>query len=221
MRIKPSLWTTAAIIYFDRLLAFIVPLFVLKVLHNPVAYTAVEYIISMSVIVATFVDLGIRNYILYQYRGVQDKARTTNLALGSYFCIALLQVVAIVVACAYVRWHAAGDAADAAAGLTAAALLRGSALSATAIAYQLAILYGRPALASLPSLVQWLLVLIALLAWPASSGQGVAYALIVPSLPLMLAATLLSARALSSVGLRDSMRQVGRSEEHTSELQSQ
>lgn len=198
---------TAAITYVDRLLAFVVPLYVLKVLHNSDSYNAIEYVISFSVIVSTFVDLGIRNYILFQYRETKDKAQTTTLTLSGYFCAAVLQLGVITTAYMYVSHFDSSATADQS-GLIVAALLRAGGLSATAIAYQLAILHGRPALASLPSLLQWLFVLATLNWMHASDAHALAYALIVPSLPLMAAGLILSSRALALTGIRAAMQQV-------------
>lgn len=201
------MWTTAAITYADRLLAFAVPLLVLKGLHDATAYTAVEYIISLSVMVATFGDLGIRNYILYQYRQSGDKATTTRLTLAGYCCTLLLQGLAIAVAALAISQG--DEASDSSAGpLALAALLRAGALGTTAMAYQLAVLHDRPALASLPSLCQWLAVGAAMLAWPAQASSSLYLAVVVPCLPLMAAGMLFAFRALRQVGLPSAMRQV-------------
>ncbi|WP_458232750.1 hypothetical protein [Roseateles sp. P5_E8] len=202
------MWTTAAITYADRLLAFVVPIFVLKGLHDATAYTAIEYIIGLSVMVATFGDMGVRNYILYQYRQSGDRATTARLTLAGYSCVLMLQLLAIA-ALALVLSLAGDMSSPAGSGpLVVAALLRAGALGTTAMAYQLAVLHDRPALASLPSLCQWLAVLFALLAWPADASASLGLAVVVPCLPLMLAGLLFAVRALRAVGFAAAVRQV-------------
>ena len=209
MSLRSSRWLlTAAITYADRLLAFAVPFFVLKGLHDETAYTAVEYIISVSVMVTTFGDLGIRNYILYQYRQSGDKVDTTRRTLAGYCCVLVFQGVLIGAAALIVAQHG-GWASVSTGPLVLAALLRAGALGTTAMAYQLAVLHDRPALASLPSLCQWLVVLAALMLWPVRESSTLGLAIAVPSLPFMLVGLVFAVRALRDVGFGKAVRQVG------------
>lgn len=203
-----SWWLTAAITYADRLLAFVVPFFVLKGLHDETAYTTIEYIISISVMIATFGDLGIRNYILFQYRQSGDKAATTRLTLAGYSCILVFQGGIIAIAVLAVAFTGSAASVTSAGPLIAAALLRAGALGTTTMAYQLAVLHHRPALASLPSLCQWLAVLAAMLVWPTDASSTLGMTIAVPCLPLMLAGLVFSARALRKVGLHMAVKQV-------------
>ncbi len=193
--------------YLDRLLAFTVPLFVLKGLNNDIAYTAVEYIISLSVMIATFCDLGIRNYVLYHFRQSGDKVETTNLVLAGYFCTVVFQLAAIGGAALFF-WGYGSLAPSVAEALLLAAMLRASALSTTTLVYQLLVLHDRPALASLPSLVQWLLVLVVMLLWPTQYSGTLGLAIAVPCLPIMIAGLWLSTRAMLKVGPLVGARQI-------------
>lgn len=202
-----NMWATAAVIYADRLLAFGVPLFLLKGLHNTTAYTAVEFIISLSVMIVTFGDLGIRNYILYQYRQTRDKSTTTKLSLAGYCCILLLQVI-VIGTVALIIGHDNTITFTDTGPLVIAALIRAGALGATTMAYQLAVLHNRPELASLPSLVQWLMVLAVMIIWPEEYSASLGYAIAVPCLPMMVAGLLFTARALAEIGFFTSLRQI-------------
>lgn len=198
-------WTTAAITYADRLLAFAVPFFLLKGLHDEAAYTAVEYIISLSVMIATVSDLGIRNYIMFQYRQSGDRATTTRLTLAGYCCILIFQTILVAATAMMVGWYDGGTNSE---QLVIAALLRAGALGTTTMAFQLAILHDRPTLASLPSLLQWLAVLVSFLLWPSASSGTLGLAIAAPCLPLMLIGLVYTTRALRQVGLRLAVKQV-------------
>lgn len=199
---------TAAITYADRLLAFLVPLFVLKGLNNEDAYSVVEFIISISVMVATFGDLGVRNYILYQYRKTGNKADTTALTLAGYCCVLLLQCCAIGVTAIVMELFGGAISLASMGTLIVAALLRACALGTTAMAYQLAVLHSRPALASLPSLCQWLAVLAAIFFWPKDASDTLGLAVSVPCVPFILIGLAYTAGALREVSLVQAIRQV-------------
>lgn len=201
-------WLTVAITYADRLLAFAVPFFVLKGLHDEAAYTVVEYIISLSVMVATFGDLGIRNYVLYQYRQSGDKVETTRRTLAGYCCVLMFQLVLIGAAALAVGLIDGAPPPKSTGLLVVAAILRAGALGTTTMAFQLAVLHDRPALAALPSLCQWLAVLAALLCWPRALSDTRGLAVAAPCLPLMLAGLAFTLRALRRVGSHEAIRQI-------------
>lgn len=153
MSTPPRIWLTTVALYADRLAAFVLPLLVLKALGRDDAYAAIEYVISLSIILATFFDAGLRSYVLYSYRltgSVQDTTERTLQAYGPIFLLHLLAVALSGLIC----WLAVSATIEP--NLVALGILRACALSIIGLSTQLLILHGRPALAPLLSLLHWI-----------------------------------------------------------------
>lgn len=58
--------------YFDKGLTFIIPFLILKNFNEDI-YSKLEYLISITLIVSSFLDLGLRTYFFYGFRKEKDK----------------------------------------------------------------------------------------------------------------------------------------------------
>lgn len=82
--------------YIDKGLNFVIPFLILKS-HFTTVYADVEYLISISLLLSSFSDLGLRQYLFYAYRDVKDGNqfcleidRLTYLLVGGYVILSLL-----------------------------------------------------------------------------------------------------------------------------------
>ena len=82
--------------YADRLAAFAMPLLMLRSVGGQEAYVKVEYVIAISVIVATFADVGLRNYVLYHFGRYGDAAQTTLLTARAAVFMFIIQITLLV-----------------------------------------------------------------------------------------------------------------------------
>jgi hypothetical protein len=149
-----TIWLATAASYGDRLAAFVLPMLVLRSNSDPQAYAAVEFVISVSVILATFFDGGLRNFVLFHARESGDPTLTTERTLLGFVPVYALQLAAI--GLGLLPWLTGAGSADGA-GLLAIGVVRGAALSILGLATQLLILHGRPATGTLVSLSGWLI----------------------------------------------------------------
>lgn len=62
----------SALNYFDKGLTFIIPFLILKNFNEGI-YSKLEYLISITLIVSSFLDLGLRTYFFYGFRKENDK----------------------------------------------------------------------------------------------------------------------------------------------------
>lgn len=148
-----TLWLATGVAYADRLAAFVLPMLVLRTGAGQAAYAAVEFVISVSVLLATFFDAGLRNYVLFHARDAGKPSLTTQRTLQAFVPIAaahwsLLLLAALPLAVG----HAVGGEP---AGLLVLGVLRGAALATLGLATQLLILHGRPMAGTLVSLASW------------------------------------------------------------------
>lgn len=139
----------AALSYTDRALAFVLPLLVISYLNRPAAYAEIEYIISLSVVIAGFADLGLRSYLLFAYR--QNGQQVVDLAYGALYLLLLLQFLLIFAALGIYwlgGWH------NALLGCLTAC--RVAALTLFGVVGQILILRDRPVMSASLSLACWL-----------------------------------------------------------------
>ena len=68
MFLRKKLVTYTILNVFDKVLGLITPFLVLFLFDSVDKFNELEYILSISMIIVTFVDLGFRDYILYGYR---------------------------------------------------------------------------------------------------------------------------------------------------------
>lgn len=140
--------------YADRLAAFLMPLMMLRGISGPDVYVRIEYIISVSIIVSTFCDAGLRNYVLNHFGQHRDAARTTLLTARAAILIVLGQTVLLMVSVAVVRLVIPPGTTNADLPL---GILRGIALSMVGLATQLFIIHEHPLAGILLSLASWLI----------------------------------------------------------------
>lgn len=61
--------------YIDKSLNFLIPFLVLKIIPTQGIYAELEYILSISIILSSFLDLGLRSYLFYGYKRAIDKQK--------------------------------------------------------------------------------------------------------------------------------------------------
>ncbi|GGP00288.1 hypothetical protein [Stakelama pacifica] len=149
-----SMLTALAISYADRLAAFGMPFLMLQFGGGPDVFVRVEYIISVSVIVATFADGGLRSYILYRFGRERDAATTTLLTARATLVVLAVQLVlfAATLALTQTAWLSGSGHNDLPLGV-----LRGIALAIIGVATQLLVIHERPLAGILISLCSWLI----------------------------------------------------------------
>lgn len=155
-----NIWLATAASYADRLAAFALPLFVLKGMGREDAYIAIEYVISLSIVLATFFDAGLRNYVLFHARlsgSAQDTMHHTLQAYAPMFLLYVLVVASLGMVC----WLSVNVTNEF--NLVVLSITRACALSIIGLSTQLLILHRRPALAPLLSMLHWLVSGIAFL----------------------------------------------------------
>lgn len=146
--------------YADRLAAFTMPLLMLRGVSGDEAYVRIEYVIAISVIVATFADAGLRNYILFHFGRNRDAAQITLLTGQAAVFLFLTQLLLLVFT--YLASQRLFTPVSANADLWLG-VLRGVALSIIGVATQIFIVHDRPLIGILLSLASWLIGAIALL----------------------------------------------------------
>jgi hypothetical protein len=140
-----SIWLATGLSYLDRAAAFICPLLVLKWLDRSDVYVSIEFIISLSIIFATFFDAGLRSYMLFDARERGSSAAISSIAQALKPLI-WLHIIGVLVALVL------GGGSSQLVGL---AVARGSALSVSGLVIQWLILTGRPAFGPLVSIANW------------------------------------------------------------------
>lgn len=165
MRYGSSVWLATGLAYLDRAAAFICPLLVLKGLGRTEVYVSIEFVISLSIILATFFDAGLRNYLLFDAKKRRSPAATLSSTAKAFKPLLWLHSVGLLVTLA-VGWQG-GSSEPYLIGL---AIARASALSVTGLVMQGLILVGRPALGPLLSIVSWGLSSISLF-WPTTASD--------------------------------------------------
>lgn len=94
MRLKESAHVSLLLQLGDKGLSFLSPLLVLYIFHNENMYISLEYVLSLSLLVLTFSDMGVKNYIAYS----GFKLENTNLQndiIGSIYLISVTGFVLI------------------------------------------------------------------------------------------------------------------------------
>jgi len=166
MKYGSSVWLATALSYLDRAAAFIFPLFVLRLLGKPEAYTSIEYVISLSIILATFFDAGLRSYLLFHAKKIDSARVAISSAIGAFKPLIAIHVVALLVV------YGINSVFQSSEGyLIGLAIARASALSIIGLIMQSLILTGRPALAPLASIANWCLSCVILM-WPDSLSDS-------------------------------------------------
>lgn len=188
IRYGSNVWLATGLSYLDRAAAFVCPLLILKVLERNDAYVSIEFVISLSIILATFFDAGLRGYLLYdaKLRCSADAALSSaTKALKPLLWLHVLSLLATLAA----GWQ--GNSMEA--HLVGLAIARASALSVTGMVMQGLILVGRPALGPLLSIANWGLSCICLV-WPITVSDLVLTTLFFSgSLVILLGAACLTA----------------------------
>lgn len=161
-----AIWRATVASYADRAAAFLLPMLVLRGNQQSEAYAAVEFVISLSVMLATFFDAGLRNYVLYYERESAGAGNATLRTLQAYVPVYAVQLG--VVALAALPWLGGFNNGYTSA-LVFVGVARGAALSVIAIATQLLILNGRPASGALLSFTSWIFGALSFLV-PAEKG---------------------------------------------------
>lgn len=148
-----QIWLAIAVSYVERLAAFAMPLLMLRGGGGQETFISVEYVISISIIAATFFDLGLRGYVMYHFRLHGDARVTTMLTARAFLLVFLAQIAILVTTTLAVSTTLDGQLPEAAFTLGVA---RGVALSIIGLTTQLLILNGRPLTGMLISLSAWL-----------------------------------------------------------------
>jgi len=154
MTFDSRIWLATLFSYADRLVAFALPLLVLKWLERPDAYVAIEYVLSLSVILATFFDAGLGGYVLYHFRLYRNLILTTTSTIQAYAFLYLIHVLATTVSIIFFYFAVQTSIES---NLICLAITRACALSVIRITTQLLIMHGKGALTSLLSLTHWTL----------------------------------------------------------------
>lgn len=155
-----AMFTALFVSYADRLAAFGMPFLMLQFGGGSDVFVRVEYIISVSVIVATFADAGLRNYVLYHFGRNHDVRLTTLLTARAALIVLIFQC--LLVAAALVMAHIVSPAGPGHSDLPLG-VLRGVALAIIGVATQIFIIHERPLTGMFISLCSWLIGGIALL----------------------------------------------------------
>lgn len=145
--------------YADRLAAFAMPLLMLRGSSGDEVYIKIEYVIALSIVVATFADAGLRNYVLYYFGNTRDAARTTLLTARAAIFLSCVQIALLgaVVLASQALFGPGSSYAELWLGV-----LRGFALSIIGVTTQILIIHDRPLGGILLSLTSWLIGAIAL-----------------------------------------------------------
>ncbi len=160
-----SVWLAGGGAYLDRAAAFVFPLLVLKWLGRADAYISIEFVISLSIILATFFDAGLRSYLLFDAKERGSAAATLLSTARAFKPLLWLHVLGVLLALA-----TSNQGGNTEAYLVGLSIARASALSVTGLIMQGLILVGRPALGPLASISSWGLSGISL-AWPATASD--------------------------------------------------
>ena len=149
-----SMLAALAISYADRLAAFGMPFLMLQFGGGPAAFVRVEYIISISVIVATFADGGLKSYILYRFGRDRDAQATTWLTVRAMLVVLAIQLILFAATLGLVQpaWLPGSAHGDLPLGV-----LRGIALSIIGVVTQLLVIHERPLAGIGISLCSWLI----------------------------------------------------------------
>jgi len=145
--------------YADRVAAFAMPLLMLRGASGEQVYVKIEYIIAISVVVATFADAGLRNYVLYHFGRTRDATQTTLLTARAAVFMFLLQMflLGVFILVSRALFTVESHHADLWLGV-----LRGVALSIIGVSTQILIIHDQPLGGILLSLTSWLIGAIAL-----------------------------------------------------------
>lgn len=146
--------------YADRVAAFAMPLLMLRGVSGEDVYVKIEYIISISIVVATFADSGLRNYVLYHFGRTRDANQTTRLTARAAVFLFVMQMCFLG---AFVLVSRALFSVEPFYSDLWLGVLRGIALSIIGVATQVLIVHDRPLVGILLSLTSWLIGAIALL----------------------------------------------------------
>lgn len=149
-------------------MAFIMPLMVMKVIKKPEIYNSIEYVISLSILLSIFIDLGLKNYLIYFARQLGHKERAILLSISAFKILFGLHVLAILgVLCSSYFFQ------DADLYLVSLAIARASALTIIGLSMQTMILSGYSAFSLVLSLVNWILCGLCFLAPSSFSTLGI------------------------------------------------
>lgn len=151
MKHDKTIWLATGLSYADRLAAFLCPFLVLKFLERKDVYAAVEYVIGLSIILATFLDAGLRGYVLYHARLTGEPDQTSKRSIQAYAPVLVCHLL-LILGCA---WLGVLAPSFDEAGLVTLSVARGSALSLLGLVTQLLILRGHAAYAPISSLLTW------------------------------------------------------------------
>lgn len=157
--LKGRLLKALVVSYADRLAAFAMPLLMLRGATGTEVYVKIEFVIAISVVVATFADAGLRNYVLFHFGRIRDVEQTTLLTARAAIFVFAAQIALLTAVVAASQAFFAVDSPYADLWL---GVLRGIALSIIGVATQLLIIHDRPLAGILLSLSSWLIGAIAL-----------------------------------------------------------
>lgn len=157
--LKGRIFNSLVVSYADRVAAFAMPLLMLRGATGSEVYLRIEFVIAISVLVATFADAGLRNYVLFHFGRSRDVERTTLFTVRAAIFVFAAQIVLLGagVAASQALFLASSSYADLWLGV-----LRGIALSIIGVATQILIIHDRPLVGILLSLSSWLIAAIAL-----------------------------------------------------------
>lgn len=145
--------------YADRVAAFAMPLLMLRGASGEQVYVKIEYIIAISVVVATFADAGLRSYVLYHFGRTRDAIQTTLLTARAAVFMFVMQMflLGVFILVSRAVFTVESQHADLWLGV-----LRGVALSIIGVSTQILIIHNQPLGGILLSLTSWLIGAIAL-----------------------------------------------------------
>jgi len=95
MRLKESAKVSLLLQLGDKGLSFLSPLLILYVFQNENMYVSLEYILSLSLLVLAFSDMGVKSYITFSGFRLENK-NLQNDVIGSIYLISLVGLVLII-----------------------------------------------------------------------------------------------------------------------------
>lgn len=145
--------TALVVSYADRLAAFGMPFLMLRVGGGEV-FVHIEYVISVSVIVATFADIGLSSYVLNYFGRSRDAHQTTLLTMRAMLIVFFVQMALFAATLALSRVAITSGLAHTDLPL---GMLRGIALAILSVATRIFIIHERPLTGIGLSLCSWLI----------------------------------------------------------------
>lgn len=146
--------TALTVSYADRLAAFGLPFLMLRLGGGPEVFVHIEYVISVSVIVSTFADVGLSSYVLYYFGRSRDANRTTLLTSRAMLVMLFAQIGLFAGALALSHFAIHSGIAHTYLPL---GVLRGIALAILSVATQIFIIHDKPLTGIALSLCSWLI----------------------------------------------------------------